>query len=176
MSGELNRVGIIIKTKKIIRASYFWMTNPFMKFPNTNLNFILNGRADKPNAICPFNFFKVRGPKKHGGGGYIVIVSIHLSVHALCYLLLIQPNFSWVSLAYTIKWSVQEHLLLVLPSGPWGGVKSCKLCGDLRWHTLNCEILKSLFFVCWFDLILYVPSTTFQLNRDGSPWVEPVLS
>ena len=27
-----------------------------------------------------------------------------------------------------------------------------------------------------FDLILYVPSTIFQLNRDGSSWVEPVLS
>ena len=30
--------------------------------------------------------------------------------------------------------------------------------------------------VCLFDLILYIPSTIFQLNRDGSPWVEPVLS
>ena len=27
-----------------------------------------------------------------------------------------------------------------------------------------------------FDLILYVPSTIFQLNRDGSSWVESVLS
>ena len=27
-----------------------------------------------------------------------------------------------------------------------------------------------------FYLILYVPSTIFQLNRDGSSWVEPVLS
>ena len=32
------------------------------------------------------------------------------------------------------------------------------------------------FFVCLFDLILYVPSTIFQLNRDVSFWVEPVLS
>ena len=31
-------------------------------------------------------------------------------------------------------------------------------------------------FVCLFDLILYVPSTIFQLNRDESSWVEPVLS
>ena len=30
--------------------------------------------------------------------------------------------------------------------------------------------------VCLFDLILYLPSTIFQLNRDGSCWVEPVLS
>ena len=27
-----------------------------------------------------------------------------------------------------------------------------------------------------FDLILYVQSTIFQLNRDGSSWVKPVLS
>ena len=31
--------------------------------------------------------------------------------------------------------------------------------------------------VCLFDdLVLYVQSTIFQLYRDGSSWVEPVLS
>ena len=30
--------------------------------------------------------------------------------------------------------------------------------------------------VILFDLILYVLSTIFQLNRDGFSWVEPVLS
>ena len=30
--------------------------------------------------------------------------------------------------------------------------------------------------VCLFDLIIYVPSTIFQLYRNGSSWVEPVLS
>ena len=30
--------------------------------------------------------------------------------------------------------------------------------------------------LCLFDLTLYVPSTIFQLNRDRSSWVEPVLS
>ena len=29
---------------------------------------------------------------------------------------------------------------------------------------------------CLFDLILYVPSTIYQLNRDGSSYVEPVLN
>ena len=29
---------------------------------------------------------------------------------------------------------------------------------------------------CLFDLILYVPSMIFQLCRDWSSWVEPVLS
>ena len=32
------------------------------------------------------------------------------------------------------------------------------------------------YIVCLFDLILYVPSTIFQLYRDGSSWDEPVLS
>ena len=34
----------------------------------------------------------------------------------------------------------------------------------------------SVLIFCLFDLILYVPSTIFQLNRDGSSRVEPVLS
>ena len=37
------------------------------------------------------------------------------------------------------------------------------------------EFLSCL-FVCLFDLSLYVPSTIFQLYRDGSSWVEQVLS
>ena len=35
--------------------------------------------------------------------------------------------------------------------------------------------MESVLFVL-FDLILYVSSTIFQLNRDGPSWVEPVLS
>ena len=35
---------------------------------------------------------------------------------------------------------------------------------------------KVCLIFCLFDLILYVPSTIFQLHRDGSSWVEPVLS
>ena len=38
-----------------------------------------------------------------------------------------------------------------------------------------CAILVEGLFVL-FDLILYVPSTIFQLNRDGSSLVEPALS
>ena len=36
--------------------------------------------------------------------------------------------------------------------------------------------LSNLERICLFDLFLYVPSTIFQLYRDGSSWVEPVLS
>ena len=36
--------------------------------------------------------------------------------------------------------------------------------------------LVPLLLLLLFDLILYVPSTIFQLYRDGSSWVEPVLS
>ena len=37
------------------------------------------------------------------------------------------------------------------------------------------DLLALVLFVL-FDLFLYVPSTIFQLYRDGSSWVEPVLS
>ena len=40
----------------------------------------------------------------------------------------------------------------------------------------NIHIQLSSEALCLFDLILYVPLTIFQLNRDGSSWVEPVLS
>ena len=40
-----------------------------------------------------------------------------------------------------------------------------------------CILMDSSYFVfCLFDLILYVPSTIYQLIRDGSSWVDPVLS
>ena len=38
------------------------------------------------------------------------------------------------------------------------------------------DISRFSYLTFLFDLILYVPSTIFQLNRDGSSWVEPVLS
>ena len=43
---------------------------------------------------------------------------------------------------------------------------------------LTTPILRSAtkWCFCLFDLILYVPSTIFQLNRDRSSRVEPVLS
>ena len=39
------------------------------------------------------------------------------------------------------------------------------------WKIALSEMVDSL-----LDLILYVPSTIFQLYRDESSWVEPVLS
>ena len=39
-----------------------------------------------------------------------------------------------------------------------------------------CFEIQSLEIICLFDLILYVPSTIFQLKRDGSSWVIPGLS
>ena len=35
--------------------------------------------------------------------------------------------------------------------------------------------LSAIQFILLFDLIPYVPSTIFQLSKDGSTWVEPVL-
>ena len=43
-------------------------------------------------------------------------------------------------------------------------------------HYLNQHYLINQPNVDLFDLILYVPSTIFQLCRDRSSWVEPVIS
>ena len=46
--------------------------------------------------------------------------------------------------------------------------------GDLRVKLTSAILFSYTFlFVC---LVLYVQSTIFQLCRDGSSWVEPVLS
>ena len=50
--------------------------------------------------------------------------------------------------------------------------------------SFSCLLRVSLESLCFsvlstkslLDLIIYVPSAIFQLNRDGSPWVEPVQS
>ena len=49
-------------------------------------------------------------------------------------------------------------------------VQSLPTDNPSRWQTRSSNCF------CLFDLILYVPSTIFQLNRDGSSWVESVLS
>ena len=57
------------------------------------------------------------------------------------------------------------------------GLKRLDLKGlhSLQWRlSERLQHAKSLDFL--FDLILYAPSTIFQLNRDRSSWVEPVLS
>ena len=44
----------------------------------------------------------------------------------------------------------------------------------LHIHNMDRIFAEDVFVL--FDLILYVPSRIFQLNRDGSSWVQPVLS
>ena len=45
-----------------------------------------------------------------------------------------------------------------------------------RWNQETYYFVQGINLFFLFDLILYVPSTIFQLYRDGSSWVEPVLS
>ena len=63
------------------------------------------------------------------------------------------------------SWSLHPYLLLF------------QLC-FLSPKSYLTSLAMTLFFdmICLFDLILYVPSTIFQLNRDGSSLVEPALS
>ena len=41
-------------------------------------------------------------------------------------------------------------------------------CDNIGGERLNSLCFKENLFVCLFDLILYIPSTIFQLNRDRS--------
>ena len=86
---------------------------------------------------------------------------------------------SW-SLPLDYPWT--SSILLLTLSIPVGSEK----CRTKKQHEPAGEIL--VFIAMWskegslactnvlFDLILYVPSTIFQLYRDESSWVEPVLS
>ena len=74
---------------------------------------------------------------------------------------ILQPPF-WVSLIfYFFHWNAQVSVKVSMIS-VLGKIKEM------------CLVLYLSFVL--FDLILYVPSTIFQLYRDGSSWVEPVLS
>ena len=62
-----------------------------------------------------------------------------------------------------------------------GGTGFLHLLSDPLQHVFwRTEIIRNNILI-WgtvglFDLILYVPSSIFLLNRDGASWVEPVLS
>ena len=80
-----------------------------------------------------------------------------------------------------MRCSVVVDLLFIVT--PIVGAFNCSMfCSTLLYvHSSFAIILMGkrelVAFVCFLlDLILYVPSTIFQLNRDGSSWVEPVLS
>ena len=67
---------------------------------------------------------------------------------------------------------IQEALLQDIP-GPFELEVSVNTRGEIRFTSVILLTLKFVLFVC---LILYVPSTIFQLCRDGSFWVALVLS
>ena len=62
-----------------------------------------------------------------------------------------------------------------LPTGEKKLYFTCEIRGGGGGGGGICMFYLFCLFVL-FDLILYVPSTIFHLNRDGSSWVEPVLS
>ena len=68
-----------------------------------------------------------------------------------------------------------------IESDPRLNLKESKRNMGKSWEDIDYTLqyflfLISLQFMSSFDFILYVPVTIVQLNRDGSSWVEPVLS
>ena len=75
------------------------------------------------------------------------------------------PNFSNFPYENEIIWS-QGGFQLPHSTPSWSAFEMA--CKNKCMYQIIC--------FCMFDLILYLPSTIFQLNRDRSSWVEPVLS
>ena len=91
----------------------------------------------------------------------------------------------------SVKLLTENHLEFLSLKGGCTGSSGSTLVKMWFGNHMGLDARKPVFRVCeqqrprpasligkrlLFDLILYVPSTIFQLNRDGSSWVEPVLS
>ena len=55
----------------------------------------------------------------------------------------------------------------------WKVMSKLKKEARSKYEIVTYLICFKTLFICLFDLILYLPSTIFQLNRDRSSWVEP---
>ena len=75
-----------------------------------------------------------------------------------------------------LTWPLQTYSTLGENYCHSGGMTEKLMRAMLSLKTLSKFPFTDLHFICLFDLILYVPSTIFQLNKDGSSWVEQVLS
>ena len=88
-------------------------------------------------------------------------------------------SLSKTHLSYLSTGSTQEDPFRIterLLSGLKNQIK-IKQTNKTTIHQLSVKVqINSHVNLFLFDLILYVPSTIFQLNSDGSSWVEPVLS
>ena len=83
----------------------------------------------------------------------------------------------------TVKRLIEHHLDFLSLKGAAQTRLSLHLSNcHIVWNHMSGLIYSAIsgekclcLFVCLFHLNLYVPSTIFQLNRDGSSWVEPLL-
>ena len=73
-------------------------------------------------------------------------------------------------------YTIQEKICMHIAYGSTYWYNIVKRIGCIWLKRIGDVWLQRIGFVCLFDLILYIPSTIFQLNRNGSSWVEPVLS
>ena len=70
---------------------------------------------------------------------------------------------------------MQDPFFLATPEN-WSTKPVANIFPSIKYDLFSIYLLLTDRRICLFDLILYVPSTIFQLNRDRSSWVEPVLS
>ena len=108
-------------------------------------------------------------PLKPNGISHYYQIGQSISVlRAVGWYILFSFNSIRTSCKQTVETLIRRHIL-------WRLIWVCTVCLCPAKGTLGIYGLNFCVFF-GFDLILYVPSTIFQLNREGSTWVEPVLS
>ena len=90
----------------------------------------------------------------------------------------IKKVFIYISQLNQIVWVLKSILNTFNSLPPWEIFHAFLLSADFfqNHFFLKNSFRNTIWVSCLFDLIPYVPSTVFKLNRDMSSWVEQVLS
>ena len=83
-------------------------------------------------------------------------------------------GFIWILIQVTLTSLHANNKGADQPAHPCSVISAFVICSL---ESVIAKLAKlSIDIVCLFDFISYIPSSIFQLYRDGSSWVEPVLS
>ena len=120
-----------------------------------------------------------------------MFMNIHARLHPLWIIVYIKINFH-KEISCQVNLCRIRYIIFSMSkqSRPWSGssyksclIWVCSVCKsfekgiyEIKGYINLQHSIASCKHVCLFDLILYVPSTIFQLHRDGCSWVKPVLS
>ena len=198
LGNQCNVVGKLFKGQMLIHVRRYDRWDDWALFPpkTESLKILKSGKVEETSILflrkcwqCQYQDSKPVDLFIHLGGNYHVSVKngyplvnirrwfVQEGQEALI------PTKAGIALTF-LQWEkLKSAMLLVeeLLNGELDNVNFCEeshqnQVGALACSNFNPNDFMNHWFVCLFDLILYVPSTIFQLYRDRSSWVEPVLS